>query len=65
MASFSIGLDKVIFFIYTPIMKINLRSHSAGSSKKTMRKDFIEFVADQFKQLSKKNIRIPIKLYQL
>lgn len=46
-------------------MKTNLRSQSSESSKKTMKKDFIDFVANQFKQLSKKNIRVPIKLYQL
>ncbi|NMB84167.1 hypothetical protein GYA28_02655 [Candidatus Roizmanbacteria bacterium] len=28
-------------------------------------KDLMSFVADQFKQLSKKNLQVPIKLYHL
>ncbi|KKQ23217.1 MAG: hypothetical protein US40_C0016G0005 [Candidatus Roizmanbacteria bacterium GW2011_GWC2_37_13] len=27
--------------------------------------DFISFVADQFKRLTKKNLRVPIQLYHL
>lgn len=32
---------------------------------KTKSKDLIGFVTEQFKSLVKKNLRVPIKLYQL
>lgn len=34
-------------------------------SKSFNRNEFIGFVADQFKKLSKKNLRVPIQLYHL
>ena len=34
-------------------------------TKYQKKNDLIEFVADQFKKLSKKNLRIPVTLYHL
>jgi len=33
--------------------------------KKTNKNDLIQFVANQFKNLTKKNLRVPIQLYHL
>lgn len=48
--------------------KINLTqgSKSEERQKKSMnRNEFIGFVAEQFKKLAKKNLRVPIQLYHL
>lgn len=34
-------------------------------NSKSSKNDLINFVGDQFKQLVKKNLRIPVKLYHL
>ncbi|MFH0979391.1 MAG: hypothetical protein V1803_00360 [Candidatus Roizmanbacteria bacterium] len=34
-------------------------------NKPTNKNEFVSFVADQFKKLSKKNLRVPIQLYHL
>lgn len=48
--------------------KINLiqGSKSEDKNKKLFtRNEFIGFVADQFKKIAKKNLRVPIQLYHL
>lgn len=44
--------------------KIILLEKSKNNYLKT-RLEFISYVADQFKKLTKKNLRIPIQMYQL
>lgn len=47
-------------FIVSQKPKINEVSKRVSNTK-----DFISFVANEFKKLSKKNLRVPIQLYQL
>jgi len=50
-------------------MKDNVFSRKAkyqdSVSKTRSKKDLVGFVTQQFKQLVKKNLQVPIKLYQL
>ncbi len=50
-------------------MKLNIFSLRAKSKELRLQKEenneFMSFASQQFKQLSKKNLRIPIKLYHL
>jgi len=50
-------------------MLINALSRKSKSNqsfaKKNFRKDLVTFVTGQFKELLKKNLQVPIKLYQL
>jgi len=66
---FSIGLDKVKRLFYSLVMSLKLFFSNAVLRRKvnsfSEKKDFINFVAQQFKQLSKRNLRVPIKLYHL
>jgi len=47
-------------FIVSQKAKIN-----EDSKKVSNKKDFINFVANEFKKLTKKNLRVPIQLYNL
>lgn len=38
---------------------------SAGKRKTVQRNDLVKFVANQFKQLAKKNLKAPFQLYNL
>jgi hypothetical protein len=66
---FSMGLDKWKVIVYIKFMKINI--FSIGSKPKrpdshdVKNNDLMDFVSQQFKLLSKKNLRVPIKLYHL
>lgn len=50
-------------------MKLNIFSlrpkTKSMDPKKNEQSEFMNFVSAQFKQLSKKNLRVPIKLYHL
>jgi len=41
------------------------RKRTVKLSTNQDKKDLIQFVAKQFKQLSQKNLRIPVRLYHL
>lgn len=58
--------------MWTIVYSLNMTSSGlnkgdAKTGKRVGRRknDLVDFVAEQFKQLSKKNIRVPIKLYHL
>ncbi len=65
----SIGLDKYSILIYSYIMtqlkaafdRIKL----VHRNEKGREKDFINFVGNQFKQLNRRNLGLPMKLYHL
>jgi len=67
------GLDKWKMIVYIKFMKMNIFSIGSKSGSKSKRpdshenknNDLIDFVSQQFKQLSRKNLRVPIKLYHL
>ena len=64
---FSIGLDNEYLFLYIKVMKKLIYSQKSRNemSKTSNKKELISFVADQFKKLAKKNLKIPIQLYHL
>jgi hypothetical protein len=66
---FSIGLDNYIGFYYYDVMNnifFSQKSKSISFKNKYQKKnELITFVADQFKKLAKKNLRIPVTLYHL
>ncbi len=68
---FSIGLDKTENVLYSKVMNRFAFSSKAkhieyGLQRSTAQKtDLISFVSNQFRQLSRKNLKIPIQLYQL
>jgi len=66
---FSIGLDKLFLIVYILIMVDGVLSRKAKSISKTnladQKKDLLSFVNKQFRMLVKKNLQMPIKLYQL
>ncbi|GEM_PF-2076148 len=50
-------------------MRLNLFHRRPGSKKESRsqaeRKELVIFVSDQFKQLAKRKLRVPIQLYHL
>jgi len=66
---FSIGLDNWKRVVYTKGMAAYIftkeRKRTVKLSTNQDKKDLIQFVAKQFKQLSQKNLRIPVRLYHL
>ncbi len=66
---FSIGLDKIIPLVYIKNMKFNVFSRKVELKKNKLgmvdKGDLVAFVFNQFKELSKKNLNVPIKLYHL
>jgi len=47
-------------------MKLNIFGKEMKNKKeKQGKKDLVNFVSDQFKQLVKRNLRVPIQLYHL
>lgn len=66
---FSIGLDKVYLILYIRIMYLNVFTGKAKIKKsvdnRSANSELFIFVSEQFKKLAKKNLRVPIKLYQL
>lgn len=62
-----IGLDKVWRVVYHSFMnKIAFSQKSREITKnKNSKGELVNFVADQFKKLAKKNLRVPIQLYHL
>lgn len=64
---FPIGLDITIKKRYIQDMRfyISNKSSTEESKKRLRLKSLIEFADNQFKALAKKNLRPPIKLYQL
>lgn len=69
MAYFSIGLDKQMVLLYSFDMKLQTFSRHVGELKRLAsrgeKKELTRFVADQFKQLKKKNLRVPVTLFHL
>ena len=64
----SIGLDKNYRVVYHGFMlKVTLDEKNKDYAKKKAfnRVEFVGFVADQFRKLTKKNLRVPITLYHL
>lgn len=66
---FSIGLDKKAGIVYHRNMKnqqIYVRMDKTFPKRKEGRNvEFIEFVGNQFKQLTRRNLGLPMKLYNL
>jgi len=63
-----IGLDKYHRVLYIWIMKKIVFSQKPKSNTykvSTTKGELISFVADQFRRLTKKNLKIPIQLYHL
>jgi hypothetical protein len=62
-------LTKAISLLYSKDMNRFIVSQkpkiNENSKKISNTKDFISFVANEFKKLSKRNLRVPIQLYQL
>lgn len=66
---FSIGLDKKNMIVYHHNMKdtkIYVRMDKSAFKKRSGQNlEFIEFVGNQFRQLTRKNLGLPMKLYHL
>ena len=64
-----IGLDKYHRVIYIWVMKKIIVPQKPKTNpyreRARSQNELIDFVADQFKKLTKKNLRIPIQLYHL
>lgn len=68
MVYFSIGLDKEvgILYIYNMVKYITYNGvRKQTKSLLTSKREFIQFVGNQFKQLTRKNLGLPMKLYHL
>jgi hypothetical protein len=63
LATISIGLDKEKHMNYHWIMKLNLLNKN-GSLKKE-KEELKKFWKDQFAELTKKQLGLPVKLYHL
>jgi len=69
MCYYYIGLDKWSFLVYIKGMAIKtLFKKSKSENKKEAifdKKEFAKFVSNQFKEISNKNLKIPVTLYHL
>jgi len=61
----SIGLDKVKCVVYSVFMQNNQKVFFILKRSAETKKEAVNFVKNQFKQLIKKNLSIPVTLYHL
>jgi len=66
---FSIGLDKTNEVLYIVFMKQQKISFTLPRVQQKLSfkydNEFVKFVGDQFKQLTRRHLGIPVKLYHL
>ncbi|OGK18893.1 hypothetical protein A3G67_01675 [Candidatus Roizmanbacteria bacterium RIFCSPLOWO2_12_FULL_40_12] len=65
---FSIGLDKLIFILYSNGMKLNKPLQKAKvmiGSKELKTDEAAAFAASEFQQLKRRKLSIPVKLFHL
>ena len=66
---YSIGLDKFKSFIYIHYMKpqtVRMQTYrSSDKYEQSQKSEFIRFVGGQFKQLTRRNLGLQMKLYNL
>ena len=64
-----IGLDKQGFLVYIKDMAIKILFEKSKFQNKIQgrfdKKEFVKFVSNQFKEISNKNLKIPVTLFHL